>query len=477
MLTKVTAYRNGRAGCRVASGLKHLVRGARNDSGQTLVVAALCMTVLIGFLGLAIDAGQLRYQKRQLQKAADAAALAGALELAYCGGTLNCASLRSATASALSENGFAGSTIRTQCAAGSGNALEVMINNPPCALSGDPNIGRGAYVEVVLSKPQPTLFAKVLGIKSIPLAARGEAGRTGGGSCMFALDPTGSNAIVVDLFASVSSSCGIMDESSAFNALGCYLFAAIQASQISVVGGVSNLLCSISPAPKTNVAMPSPADPLASLAKPSVPACGTSTKSPFHGSGSAVNISGVATLYPDAAYCGGITILPGANVTFEPGVYVLTSTNKGANTGPGGLHIDVGTLVSGTGVTFYNYGPSGGVTFNFTSCSFGGVNLVAPTNGVYGGILFFQDPQNTAQATILGSPDWNTVLEGTYYFPKAKVVFAFSGPVKYNILVAYDIEFSIFTFGSTTTSSNFASDYGSLANGSPVAGSGAAVVQ
>ena len=452
-------------------------RFVRNQSGQTLIVAAVCMVVLIGFLGLAIDAGQLRYQKRQLQTAADAAALAGALELAYCGGTLNCTALQAASKNALTENGFTGSAALTNCAPGTSTTLEVTINNPPCALSTDPNTGKGGYVEVVLSQPQPTFFAKVLGIDNIPLAARGEAGRTGGGTCMFALDPTGSNAILVDLFASITSTCGIMDESNSSSALGCYLFAAIQASQINVVGGISTFLCSMSPSPKTRVAVPNPADPLAFLPKPAVTACGTSTKSPYHGSSSAVSISGTATLYPDASYCGGITILPGAVVTFQPGTYVLTSTNKGVNTGPGGLTIDLGTTVNGTGVTFYNYGPSGGITTNFSSFSFGGVNLVAPTSGTYGGILFFQDPQNTAQATILGSPDWNTVLEGTYYFPRAKVVFAFSGPVHYNILVAYDIQFSFFTFGSTSTQSSFASDYSSLANGSPVAGSSAAVVQ
>ncbi len=223
--------------------------------------------------------------------------------------------------------------------------------------------------------------------------------------------------------------------------------------------------------------MPNPSDPLANLPKPNVPACGTSTGTPYFGSASALNINGTAVLYPDGAYCGGINIKPGANVTFMPGTYVLTSKNGSTTKSPGGLNVDLGTTVNGTGVTFYNLGPSGGVTFGFSSFTFGGVNLVAPTSGVYSGILFFQDPGNTAQATIIGSSSWNTVLEGAYYFPKGKVVFALDGPANYNILVAYDIEFAVLTFGSTTLTSGVKSNYSSLANGSPVGGSGAVMVQ
>jgi len=60
------------------------------------------------------------------------------------------------------------------------------------------------------------------------------------------------------------------------------------------------------------VSVPNPTDALASLAKPAVPACGTSTNSPYFGLPSALMITGIATLYPNYAYCGGVTILPEA---------------------------------------------------------------------------------------------------------------------------------------------------------------------
>ena len=57
-----------------------------SESGQALVFTALALVVLIGFAGLAIDMGVLRYQKRILQSAADAAAIAGASNLASSSG-------------------------------------------------------------------------------------------------------------------------------------------------------------------------------------------------------------------------------------------------------------------------------------------------------------------------------------------------------------------------------------------------------
>jgi hypothetical protein len=51
------------------------------ESGQVLVMFALLGVVLIGFMALALDVGIILHERRQLQNAADAAALAGAVEL------------------------------------------------------------------------------------------------------------------------------------------------------------------------------------------------------------------------------------------------------------------------------------------------------------------------------------------------------------------------------------------------------------
>lgn len=53
----------------------------RGRRGQTLVVIALSMVAMAGFLALAVDGGRLYLGRRQLQTAADGAALAGAQDL------------------------------------------------------------------------------------------------------------------------------------------------------------------------------------------------------------------------------------------------------------------------------------------------------------------------------------------------------------------------------------------------------------
>jgi Flp pilus assembly protein TadG len=53
----------------------------RQEFGQGLVLAALAMVVILGFAAMAIDVGLFLHERRELQNAADAAALAGVQEL------------------------------------------------------------------------------------------------------------------------------------------------------------------------------------------------------------------------------------------------------------------------------------------------------------------------------------------------------------------------------------------------------------
>jgi len=61
--------------------LKFALSRLRSERGQALVLAAMAMVVILGFAAMAIDVGYWFSQKREVQKAVDAAALAGAQEL------------------------------------------------------------------------------------------------------------------------------------------------------------------------------------------------------------------------------------------------------------------------------------------------------------------------------------------------------------------------------------------------------------
>ena len=54
------------------------IRNVRNERGAVLVLVAASMVVMFGFAALAVDVGNLMLVRTESQKAADAAALAGA---------------------------------------------------------------------------------------------------------------------------------------------------------------------------------------------------------------------------------------------------------------------------------------------------------------------------------------------------------------------------------------------------------------
>jgi Flp pilus assembly protein TadG len=457
-------------------------RFLQEESGQTAIVAAVCLVALISFIGLVIDLGNLRYQQRRLQAAADSAALAAGLEFQSCGTSRNCAAMQQAAANSLIENSYAGATLVTNCGPTASSGLTLMVNSPVCATgASDPNAGNGNYVEVVMKQYQPTYFARLFGFTTVPISARAEATRAPA-PCIYALDKTGINAISVDALAVLQAKCPIVDESNSPWAFGCNVLAAVSATLIRVTGGTEGLLCAgVNPPPETNAPIPTPADPLAYLPKPAIPA--TCTGTPLLGLTS-LQILGTATLSP-GRYCGGIVIGPLANVTFLPGTYVLTNTGLLGIPLLGGLTITAGATVRGTGVTFYNYGPSngltGGITFAASTSLLGlsNVSLTAPTTGTYAGILFFQDPNDTAPAILAaGGVLGTTKLEGAFYFPTASVVYAVAGNSKFNIIVAKDIDFAVITLGSTAyEQSVFGNDYSALPGGSPIPATGAVLVQ
>ncbi len=52
-----------------------------DDGGQALVVFVLALTVILGFVAMTVDLGLFYEDRRHLQNTADAAALAGVVEL------------------------------------------------------------------------------------------------------------------------------------------------------------------------------------------------------------------------------------------------------------------------------------------------------------------------------------------------------------------------------------------------------------
>ena len=152
----------------------------RSEDGQALIITLLCLTILLGFVGLATDVGTLFYSvKRQLQSAADSAALAGASE----------ANLTQALIIAAAKNDAA-----TNGATDGTNGFTVTVNHPytPAVCTGTCNSNN--YVEVIVSQTQRSLFMSLFSPNPVTVAARAVGQLKNNPGCFFALDPAASGA-------------------------------------------------------------------------------------------------------------------------------------------------------------------------------------------------------------------------------------------------------------------------------------------
>lgn len=140
----------------------------RPQRGQTLVFFALSGLVLLGALGLALDAGYDFGQRRAMQNAADAAALAGARAVSQ-----NLTTAYSDALTAAQQNGLT-DTSRFTCNYIS-NAVPI-ATVASCTVGQAPPSGLGiSGVQVTVGEQHPTFVFRALGIGSSGTSATATA--------------------------------------------------------------------------------------------------------------------------------------------------------------------------------------------------------------------------------------------------------------------------------------------------------------
>ena len=385
----------------------------RRQSGQTLVLGAVCMAALMGMAALSIDIGVAYFQKTQLQTVADGAAIAGASELQY--GDVATGAQRAAAL-----NNFVDGS----------NGEMLTVNNPPTS---GPHAGNAQYVEVIATQSQPTYFLQIFGIHTLSVHARAVGYLGDGPGCVYALDPSASGAVTLNGTFTLHLQCAMYVDSKSGQALLANGIGSVSAKSVGVVGGIlNNGPVSITPAPVGGMVPLS--DPLAFLNPPSTEGSCTSP----------TVINGVGTYTINAGvYCSTLIINGSPNVIFNPGTYVFKR----------GIIMNGTPTLTGSGVTFYNAG--GGLTLNGSGSS----SLSAPTTGPYAGILVFQSRSDSSQLTLNGST--SSVWNGAIYSPDARIVDNGTGSESgYTMLIGDTI-----TINGTGTIND---DYSSLPAGSPI---------
>jgi Flp pilus assembly protein TadG len=398
------------------------------------VTVSLALVALMGISALAVDVGHLWTTRRLMQNAADAAAMAGADEVAI-GGSKS--QVVAAARAASAQNGFTDDS-RTFA---SSSEVSVAVYQPP---QSGPYATSPNAVQVIVSQTQPTYFIRVLGWQNVPVSTLAVGLTVSGGSCVYALDPTASGTITVTGTGTLNSTCGLYDNSdNSSSALIVSGGGTIQAPLVGVVGGTTINGGGSTP-PSTGIA--AFGDPLAWVSQPTAGTC-SSYKTQ--------NLSG--TVYP-GLYCGGIKINAGANVTFMPGTYIING---------GGLTILAGATVTGSSVTFFLTGQnkSSSSPSNYGGVQIAGsasVNLSAPCNSSSGGIegmLFFEDRAMTNGMGSVINGGSASYFSGALYFPTTSLSYSgSSGSNQYTLVVANTISVA----GTASINNN----YSCLSNGS-----------
>jgi Flp pilus assembly protein TadG len=276
---------------------------------------AFSMVAFIAMLGLAIDMGYVRYMQRQIQTAADNAALAGAMQIPYANNAnrfTHPTTVTQAADAAASEDNFTDGV----------NGVTVNVCEPPNtagaygACPATPYAGGGSTpvcsvcAEVTVTDTQvPTFFSQNFGApKYLTISATAVA--EGSLNCIYGLDTADTSESTMTLeIAFVNSTCGVVDNDNLGGFFGgiCAPSLQLKGSNNLVFGGVG---CGFGFRRATPVKIANAvADPFAYLASVEPSYTSGSAQSPYGGAPADTcgRISPVQTL-PPAGWPAGTTM-------------------------------------------------------------------------------------------------------------------------------------------------------------------------
>jgi Flp pilus assembly protein TadG len=350
----------------IASQLRNHIRNfAAARHGSIAVIFGLAAIPIMTAVGAAVDFSRGGATKAAMQGAADSAAL----QLVQDAGTLPEADLTS-KATALFTAMF--------------NSPEAQ--NVAVTAQFDPAAG---ILTVTGSAGVPTTFMGMVGIETMEVAVVAKAREASRPACVIALDASANAAFKVAGQGTVNiPNCGMHVNSSHTNALTNSGTGWIKAKSITVVGGFTT--GNYTPTPQKK---PVVADPLSSIAEPTVPGSCTYTKKDFD----------TATTFPGGTvYCGKITF--NASATFGPGIHyfkdaqVSTASNITLTADKAMLHFSANSEWDSSGAGKIIFSPM--------------------ESGTYAGIAIFGSRSDTKAPAFKLTGNKDYFVSGTVYLPK-----------------------------------------------------------
>jgi len=387
-------------GCR-EDFVSNMVRDLAPDRrGVIIVMFALLLPIMVGFIGLAVEVSLWYQQRRNIQSAADAAAIAAAYEVA------DGASSTTRDAVARREAQRNDSDLAD---------ADITINVPPTisAVYNDSTTYPNA-VEVSITKTVTALFAGYFidSTLSISTHAVGNVSFTEDPACVLTLGTTDSDSVKVSGNGSTVtlSGCTVHANSDASgtgsgNAIrttgnGATLTADCINARGSISGTTTTTVCS-----SVNESAPSIEDPYEDVVETIPTSCDDSNYS----------ITGSTTdSITEGTYCGGIKTGANTTLTMGAGEYLLDE---------GDFEIKGELTANNVVVIFTDSSGTNCGSLKFTS----GADIIisAPTSGTYAGLLFYRNSRCDAVSQghkFTGGT--NADITGTMYFPTSSIEFS-----------------------------------------------------
>jgi len=416
------------------------MRFQRDESGQMLILTALSLVALLGFMALAIDVGVLFRARRNLQIAADSAAMAGAVDYLYNASTSSAAT---AASNAAAANGVTTSyTVAANTACPDPTQNCVVVNIPATGPTGTEPFA----VEAQVSMPNPTFFMRMFGRSNMVVGARAVAASpTVGTACVWAMSTSGPGLKLQGSYDIEAPGCGVYVNSTSGNALDVIgNGGTVNAKFVDVVGGNSGNHTT-GPTPDTTNSPPM-TPPWGNVTGPDPNTKCNSLTTTTGNSISTATVTQAQINTALAASTNSVVCLTAKNAT-------ITATNLwGSASGVTYLYSGSGNVTIGNSMTFGGDSSGGGVgipTYDPTTQTFIGstegatldiykgtfnqnnsnLSMYAPNSGGTGsfnGIALFQPLANTNELQVqFGSG--TEVLDGYIFAQGAEVFMQDSG--------------------------------------------------
>jgi Flp pilus assembly protein TadG len=420
----------------------------RDRRGNVIVIMAAMLPLVIGCAGLATDTIQWTLWKRQLQRAADSAALAGVYDrIASAGATT--------TVSA---------TVTHDLALNNHSSYSLLTGYPQIDTTNfspaNPNATNPVRVTLAVRQSLPFSSMFMTAIPTITATSTAASVPGSGEYCVVALENSSSQSgITIGGSAAIDMDCGMISNSPATNsALSNGVASVVKATVIAAVGGVqsSKSWTVGSYEPYTSAIV----DPYASVPVPTPSGCTNFpatnnldfTANPAHASGQVV------------CYKSDMKIQ--GNVKLGSATYVLDAASVKMSSTGASLSCSGCTIILTSSTASSNPGSIGTV-----SISGGSVNMTAPSSGTYKGMVFYQDRRAVDSASNKDMINGNSgsTVEGTIYFPSQELTYNGDGTT--TALCTQFVTRRIIFSGNNTTSNKYTATSCGNKNGGTIAAS------